>query len=193
MVHEQQIVPGWECKLHKGVSNMLAFSDLRVLKIKRQHSKVFAHNPNGIDFWPIFLLRVHKLVLFVGVGVNFIDVRKCDVVAAQKVVLLVWNGFLKLQPISKCCDDVRILQTQRTYLIGVVLIVLIVFLKHHEAQSEVCYNQQTDAFFLVCGKLALFWRSLDLLCNQQTNIWSPSCFKFTWNENFYWFSRLDSD
>ena len=151
MVHEQQIVPGWECKLHEGVGNVLAFSNFRVLKVERQHSKVFAHNPNGIDFWPIFLLRVHELVLFVGVGVNFIDVRKCDIVAAQKVVFLVWNGFLKLQPISECCDDVRIPQTQRTHLIGVVLIVLIVFLKHHEAQSEVCYNQQADAFLLVCG------------------------------------------
>lgn len=50
MVHEQQIVSGWECKLHKSVGNVLALSDFRVLKIKRQHSKVFAHNPNGINF-----------------------------------------------------------------------------------------------------------------------------------------------
>lgn len=95
MVHEKQIVPRWKRKLHQCIGDVFAFAHLRLLKVKRQHSKVLADYSDGINARRVALLRCHQSLLLVCVRIDFVHSGKRDVIAPQKIILLVRNDFLK--------------------------------------------------------------------------------------------------
>lgn len=74
MVHEQQIVPRRKCKLHQRIGNVLSLAHLRVLKVERQHAKVLANYPDGVDFGAVLLMRRHQLVLLICVRIYLVHV-----------------------------------------------------------------------------------------------------------------------
>jgi hypothetical protein len=124
MVHEQQVVSRWKCKLYEGIGDVLSLAHLGVLKVEGQSAKVFAYYSDGVDLRSVFLLWRHQLVLLVGVRVDFVHVGECDVIAAQKVVLLMRNGFLKQPVISErrsCNDDVKINKHRKLTLLELLL------------------------------------------------------------------------
>lgn len=95
VVHEQKIVPRWKRKLHERIGDVFALAHLRLLEVERQHSEVLADDPDGVDARRVALLGCHQPLLLVRVRVDFVHRRKRDVIAAQKVILLVRNDFLK--------------------------------------------------------------------------------------------------
>lgn len=81
MIHKQQVMSRREGKLKKCIGNVLSLADLTVFgKVKRDHSKVLADYPNGINFGGILLVRNNLLVSLICIGINFVHVGQCDVV-----------------------------------------------------------------------------------------------------------------
>lgn len=57
MVHEEQVVPGWKCKLHKCVGDVFSLSHFAVLKVERQYAEILANYSYGVDLGAVFLMR----------------------------------------------------------------------------------------------------------------------------------------
>lgn len=95
MVHEQQVVSRWECKLHQRIRDVFSLSNFWVFKVESQHTKILANYSNGINPGAIFLMRRHLLMFLICVCVDFIHVAERDVIASQIIVLLMWNDFLR--------------------------------------------------------------------------------------------------